>query len=47
LWQKRYFETDGERLRYYKSEKRTKLLASLDLANVGKIVQDEADASGC
>jgi len=47
VWQKRYFETDGERLRYYKSEKRTKLLASLDLANVGKIVQDEADASGC
>ena len=47
MWQKRYFETDGERLRYYKSEKRTKLLASLDLANVGKIVQDEADASGC
>jgi hypothetical protein len=46
-WQRRFFETDGERLRYYKSEKRTKLLASLDLANVGEIVQDKSDPTGC
>lgn len=46
-WQRRFFETDGERLRYYKSEKRTKLLASLDLANVGEIIQDKSDPTGC
>jgi PH domain len=33
-WQTRWFETDGECLSYYKSAKRTKLLATLDLQKV-------------
>lgn len=33
-WQRRFFETDGESLSYYKSEKRTKQLATLDLKKV-------------
>lgn len=33
-WQKRFFETNGERLTYYKSVKRTKVLATLDLCKV-------------
>jgi hypothetical protein len=33
-WQTRWFETDGECLSYYKSSKRNKLLATLDLAKV-------------
>ena len=33
-WQKRFFETNGERLTYYKSVKRTKALATLDLCKV-------------
>lgn len=33
-WQTRWFETDGECLSYYKNQKRTKLLATLDLAKV-------------
>ena len=33
-WQRRFFETDGECLTYYKSDKRTKVLASLDLCKV-------------
>ena len=33
-WQTRWFETDGECLSYYKSRKRTKLLATLDLDKV-------------
>jgi hypothetical protein len=33
-WQLRWFETDGECLSYYKSAKRTKLLATLDLEKV-------------
>jgi hypothetical protein len=33
-WQMRWFETDGECLSYYKSNKRNKLLATLDLAKV-------------
>lgn len=33
-WQTRWFESDGECLSYYKSNKRTKLLATLDLAKV-------------
>jgi hypothetical protein len=33
-WQLRWFETDGECLSYYKSSKRSKLLATLDLAKV-------------
>ena len=33
-WQKRFFETNGERLTYYKSGKRKKVLATLDLYKV-------------
>jgi hypothetical protein len=36
-WQKRFFETNGERLTYYKSVKRTKALATLDLCQVGSL----------
>lgn len=36
-WQRRYFETDGESLSYFKSEKRVKLLATLDLFKVRTI----------
>lgn len=35
-WQLRFFETDGESLSYFKSEKRVKLLATLDLFKVRK-----------
>lgn len=35
-WQTRWFETDGECLSYYKSRKRTKLLATLDLEKVSR-----------
>ncbi|VEU37879.1 unnamed protein product [Pseudo-nitzschia multistriata] len=35
-WQTRWFETDGECLTYFKSSKRIKLLASLDLAKILK-----------
>jgi hypothetical protein len=38
-WQMRWFETDGECLSYYKSIKRNKLLATLDLAKVRTTVQ--------
>jgi len=33
-WQRRFFETDGESLSYFKSHKRVKLLATLDLFKV-------------
>lgn len=46
-WQTRWFETDGECLTYYKSSKRLKLLATLDLAKVGSIVINHEDAKGC
>ncbi len=46
-WQTRWFETDGECLTYYKSSKRSKLLATLDLAKVGSIVINEADGKEC
>ncbi|KAL3907239.1 MAG: hypothetical protein SGILL_008952 [Bacillariaceae sp.] len=46
-WQTRWFETDGECLTYYKSDKRAKLLATLDLAKVGSIVIDTQDEKGC
>jgi PH domain len=46
-WQTRWFETDGECLTYYKSSKRMKLLATLDLAKVGSIVIDSSDPAGC
>lgn len=45
-WQTRWFETDGECLTYYKSSKRTKLLATLDLAKVGSIVINHQDRNG-
>jgi hypothetical protein len=46
-WQARWFETDGECLTYYKSSKRTTLLATLDLAKVGSIVINRQDPTGC
>eukprot|EP00934_Nitzschia_sp_Nitz4_P005100 Nitzschia sp. Nitz4//scaffold162_size51285//29119//30454//NITZ4_006970-RA/size51285-augustus-gene-0.31-mRNA-1//-1//CDS//3329537976//5090//frame0 len=42
-WQTRWFETDGESLTYYKSSKRAKLLATLDLAKVGSIQINRTD----
>ena len=36
-WQKRYFETNGTFLTYYKSQKMSKLLAALSLPQVGEI----------
>ena len=36
-WQKRFFETNGRSLTYYKSEKRTKVLATLDLCKVSVV----------
>jgi len=45
-WQRRFFETDGESLSYYKSEKRIKLLATLDLNKVGTIAISSSDPSG-
>jgi hypothetical protein len=36
-WQKRYFETNGNFLTYYKSQKMSKLLAALSLPQVGEI----------
>jgi len=48
-WQTRWFETDGQSLTYFKSSKRVKLLASLDLAKVGSIVVNKQDVEndGC
>lgn len=46
-WQTRWFETDGECLTYFKSSKRVKLLASLDLAKVGSIVINDDYENGC
>lgn len=46
-WQTRWFETDGECLTYFKSSKRMKLLASLDLAKVGSITINKEDDNGC
>jgi hypothetical protein len=37
VWQKRYFETNGTFLTYYKSKKMSKLLAALNMPNVGEI----------
>lgn len=36
-WQTRWFETNGEFLSYYKSSKRSKLLATLDLQKVSSL----------
>eukprot|EP00577_Skeletonema_sp_RCC1716_P000001 CAMPEP_0113409002 /NCGR_PEP_ID=MMETSP0013_2-20120614/20912_1 /TAXON_ID=2843 ORGANISM="Skeletonema costatum, Strain 1716" /NCGR_SAMPLE_ID=MMETSP0013_2 /ASSEMBLY_ACC=CAM_ASM_000158 /LENGTH=896 /DNA_ID=CAMNT_0000295085 /DNA_START=147 /DNA_END=2837 /DNA_ORIENTATION=+ /assembly_acc=CAM_ASM_000158 len=46
-WQKRFFETNGERLTYYKSGKRKKVLATLDLYKVGEIAIDKTDPEEC
>jgi hypothetical protein len=45
-WQTRWFETDGECLTYYKSSKRSKVLATLDISKVGSIVVDHGDPKG-
>jgi len=46
-WQKRFFETDGQFLTYYKTSKRFKLLATLDLIKVGEISVHSHDTTGC
>ena len=46
-WQRRYFESDGTALLYYKNSKRTTILATLDLLYVGNIHLDSTDAAGC
>ena len=48
VWQRRYFETSGHFLTYYKSEKMTKLLAALALPQVGdiKYIGPVEDAKG-
>ena len=46
-WQKRWFESDGTSLKYFKSKKKEKCLATLDLFRVGKIMMDRSDSSGC
>lgn len=45
-WQTRWFESNGECLTYYKSSKRVKLLATLDLAKVGYILVNYKDPNG-
>lgn len=37
IWQRRYFETNGNYLTYYKNKKMQKLLAALCLDDVGDI----------
>jgi len=46
VWQRRFFETDGQCLTYYKSKKRTKKLAELDLYKVGSIEIDVSEPVG-
>jgi hypothetical protein len=46
-WQKRWFESDGTHLRYFKTKERIKILATLDLSHVGEILMDGSDSSGC
>jgi len=46
-WQRRWFESDGRDLCYFKSDKRNKLLATLDLLNVGSVRMDDTDPAGC
>jgi hypothetical protein len=36
-WQKRFFEVNGSYLTYYKTDKMTKLLAAINIPQVGKI----------
>eukprot|EP00559_Dactyliosolen_fragilissimus_P003468 CAMPEP_0184858942 /NCGR_PEP_ID=MMETSP0580-20130426/3966_1 /TAXON_ID=1118495 /ORGANISM="Dactyliosolen fragilissimus" /LENGTH=883 /DNA_ID=CAMNT_0027355311 /DNA_START=340 /DNA_END=2991 /DNA_ORIENTATION=+ len=45
-WQRRWFETDGKSLAYFKNKKRVKLLATLDLQKVGLIFLDSTDPLG-
>ncbi len=47
-WQRRYFETNGAYLTYYKSKKMEKLLAALILPQVGeiKVIPDEGEDVG-
>ena len=45
-WQKRWFETSGIYLTYYKSRKKEKLLAALSLPQVGDITPISADMDG-
>ena len=46
-WQKRWFESDGMSLRYFKSSSRDQILATLDLLRVGTIQLDYSDDNGC
>lgn len=46
-WQKRYFESDGTSLLYYKDKNKTTILATLDLLHVGEIQLDLTDPAGC
>jgi len=46
-WQRRWFESDGECLCYFKSKKRNKCLATLDLLNVGSVAMDDTDPADC
>ncbi|CAM9803594.1 unnamed protein product [Chrysoparadoxa australica] len=43
-WQKRWFETNAHFLTYYKSKKMEKLLAALNLPQVGEILLVEPDS---
>ncbi len=47
-WQKRYFETNGNYLTYYKTHKMSKLLAAVALPQVGliKLVGEVSDGKG-
>lgn len=47
-WQKRWFETNGVYLTYYKSRKAEKLLAALSLPQVGeiKLIKPDEDPDG-
>ena len=45
-WQRRFFETNGQTLTYFKSRKRTKKLAELDLYKVGSIGIDPNEPDG-
>jgi len=45
-WQRRFFETNGKCLMYYKSRKKTKKLAELNLSKVGSIEIDATEPTG-
>jgi len=46
-WQNRWFESNGKELKYFKSKKKEKCLATLSLLRVGSISMDFSDHSGC